>query len=57
MSYTVSGFEKRASECARLAMLTDDEMVGNELLRLRQTYLGIAERLRQQGFQEERRSN
>jgi len=51
MSYSVQGYEKRASECVRLGGLTDDDMVRGELLKLRQTYLNIADRLRAQGFE------
>lgn len=51
MSYTVEGYEDHARECVRLANLTDDELVRIELLKLRQTYLQIAQRLREQGFE------
>lgn len=51
MSYTVEGYEDHARECVRLANLTDDELVRIELLKPRQTYLQIAQRLREQGFE------
>jgi len=50
MPYSVDGYEARARECVRLANQADDPMVRTELLKLRQTYLTIAARLRQQGF-------
>ncbi|MEJ0043384.1 MAG: hypothetical protein WDM81_14710 [Rhizomicrobium sp.] len=52
MTYSVKGYEERARECVTLANLAKDQMVRNELLKLRQTYLNIALRLRQQGFEE-----
>jgi len=39
-------YPDRAEECVRLANLTRDEMIRAELLRLRQTYLNIAARLK-----------
>lgn len=51
MSYSVEGYDGRAKECARLANLTDDELIRAELLKLRQAYLHIAQRLREQGFE------
>jgi len=51
MPYTVEGYEGRAQECVRLASGTKDPMVRTELLKLRQTYLTVAERLRRQGFE------
>lgn len=45
MPYTASGYAWRAAECARLAASTADEMLQQELLRLRQTYLRLAEKL------------
>lgn len=45
MPYTALGYAGRAAECARLAALTADEMLQQELLRLRQTYLRLAEKL------------
>ena len=51
MPYTVEGYEGRAQECVRLAANTDDAMLRTELLKLRQTYLNVAERLRRQGFE------
>ena len=51
MPYTVEGYEKRAEECVRLASDTKDPMLRTELLKLRQTYLNVAERLRRQGFE------
>jgi hypothetical protein len=57
MSYTVDGYEHRAHECARLASLTDDDIVRSDLLELRQNYSKIAERLKQQGFQATHRDN
>ena len=44
--YGPVGYEARAQECVRLANQAVDRMVQMELLRLRQTYLAIAERLR-----------
>ena len=46
MSYSVEGYEVRAAECVRLANQAKDALVQKELLTLRQTYLQIAERLR-----------
>jgi len=51
MPYTVEGYEHRAEECVRLASATKDPMLRTELLKLRQTYLTVAERLRRQGFE------
>ncbi|HEY0106619.1 MAG TPA: hypothetical protein VGB91_11090 [Rhizomicrobium sp.] len=51
MPYSVEGYEDRAGECVKLANLAADPMVRTELLKLRQTYLTIAARLRQQGFE------
>jgi hypothetical protein len=51
MPYTVEGYEDRAQECVRLASATTDPMLRTELLKLRQTYLNVAERLRRQGFE------
>jgi hypothetical protein len=51
MAYTVEGYEGRARECIRLADSTTDPMLRTELLKLRQTYLTVAERLRRQGFE------
>lgn len=51
MPYTIEGYEDRAKECVRLASGTKDPMLRTELLKLRQTYLNIAERLRRQGFE------
>jgi len=48
-SYSPAGYEARAQECVRLANQSLDRMVQIELLRLRQTYLAIAERLRRHG--------
>jgi hypothetical protein len=47
MTYTGSGYLKRAQECARLASLTDDQILRAELLKLRQSYLIAAERLQE----------
>jgi hypothetical protein len=46
MTYTAEGYEKRAHECVVLANQAKDELVQRELLKLRQTYLTIAQRLR-----------
>lgn len=46
MPYSAGGYEERAEECVRLANLTKDEMLCQQLLRLRQTYLRTAEELR-----------
>lgn len=51
MPYSVEGYADRADECVKLANLAQDAMVRMELLKLRQTYLNIAERLRRQGFE------
>lgn len=48
MLYGPAGYEARAQECARLANQAMDRMVQMELLRLRQTYLAIADRLHRQ---------
>jgi len=50
MAYSVEGYETRAKECVRLANLADDELIRAELLKLRQTYLQIAHRLREHDF-------
>ncbi len=47
MSYSAEGYEKRAAECVVLANQARDSLVQAELLKLRQTYLHIAKRLRQ----------
>ncbi len=52
MTYSVAGYEERARECVRLANQAGDPLIRAELLKLRQTYLTIATRLRQQGFEE-----
>ena len=57
MSYTEIGYEQRAEECVRLAALAADEMIKSELLKLRQTYLQIASRLRQNREAAERRTH
>ena len=46
MVYTEEGYDARAQECVALANQAKDELIRRELLTLRQTYLGIAERLR-----------
>ncbi len=46
MVYTAEGYDMRAQECVVLANQAKDELIRRELLTLRQTYLGIAERLR-----------
>lgn len=46
MPYSVEGYETRAQECVKLANQATDQLVQMELLKLRQTYLTIAERLR-----------
>lgn len=51
MPYSVRGYKERANECVKLANLAGDQLVRMELLNLRQTYLKIAERLQQQGFE------
>lgn len=55
MPYSIAGYEARAQECAQLANQAGDQMIRMELLKLRQTYLNIAERLREQGFEPEPR--
>jgi len=44
--YGCEAYRARAGECVRLAELTADAMLQAELLKLRQTYLVIAGRLR-----------
>ena len=46
MIYTADGYETRARECVALANQAKDDLIQRELLKLRQTYLVIAERLR-----------
>ncbi len=46
MDYDAEGYERRAAECASLANAAKDTLIQRELLKLRQTYLHIAERLR-----------
>jgi len=46
MPYSPAGYAARAEECVRLANLTQDPMLSAELLKLRQSYLVIAERLK-----------
>jgi len=53
MPYSVQGYEARAEECVQLANQAGDQLIRMELLKLRQTYLNIAERLRLQGFERE----
>ena len=48
MPYSIEGYENRARECAKLANSAGDDLIQMELLKLRQTYLNIAQRLRQQ---------
>jgi hypothetical protein len=45
MPHSATAYAKRAEECVRLANLTADEFLQAELLRLRQSYLRIAEKL------------
>ena len=45
MPFTAVGYAKRAAECARLSALTTDSMLQQELLRLRQAYLRLSEKL------------
>jgi hypothetical protein len=47
MTYSAEGYEKRAAECVVLANQARDSLIQAELLKLRQTYLHIAKRLRQ----------
>ena len=51
MTYSVKGYEERAQECVNFANQATDQLIRSELLRLRQTYLTIAKRLREQGFE------
>jgi len=46
MPYSAEGYEKRAAECVVLANQARDSLIQAELLKLRQTYLHIAKRLR-----------
>ena len=57
MTYSVKGYEERARECVKIANQATDPLIRGELLKLRQTYLNIAERLRQQGFGEDASSS
>ena len=52
MPYSVEGYETRAEECARLAHEAKDQLIQMELLKLRQTYLQIANRLRNSGTED-----
>ena len=52
MPYSVRGYEERARDCVELAGKAKDALVRMELLKLRQTYLNVAARLRRQGFEE-----
>jgi hypothetical protein len=45
--YQAEDYRKRAEECAKLANRASDNLIQRELLKLRQTYLQVAERLRQ----------
>ena len=45
--YQPDDYRKRADECARLANQASDDLIQRELLKLRQTYLQIADRLRE----------
>jgi hypothetical protein len=45
MPYTAEGYARRAAECTRLAALTADDKLQQELLRMRQSYLRLAEKL------------
>lgn len=47
VTYTGPGYRARAEECARLASLTNDQILRAELLKLRQSYLIAAERLQE----------
>jgi hypothetical protein len=49
MTYSAKGYESRAEECVRLANQSRDELVQQELLKLRQIYLQIAKRLQALG--------
>jgi hypothetical protein len=46
MAYSADEYEGRAGECVTLANGTRDPLIQMELLKLRQTYLKIAQRLR-----------
>jgi hypothetical protein len=45
MPYSQAGYLARAEECVRLANMTKDPMLSAELLKLRQSYTIIADRL------------
>lgn len=47
MPYSSNGYEERAEECVRLANMAKDKMVQADLLKLRQTYLAVAKRLKE----------
>ena len=49
--YSIDGYDARAMECDRLANLTRDDLIQGELLKLAQTCLKIAQRLRELGFE------
>lgn len=44
--YSADAYGQRAQERTRLANLTQEDLIQRELLKLRQTYLEIAKRLR-----------
>ena len=43
MPYSRDGYLERAEECVRFANSTKDKMLSADLLKLRQTYLRLAE--------------
>lgn len=54
MPYSPAGYAARAEECVRLANLTKDPMLSAELLKLRQSYITIADRLTQRADEVDR---
>ena len=44
--YSPHGYEARAEQCLDLAYQAQDKLIRLELMKLRQTYLAIAERLK-----------
>lgn len=55
MPYSSEGYQARAEECVRLANLTTDQMLSAELLKLRQSYLVVSERLKRMEHGEDRK--
>lgn len=45
-SYSPHGYEARAQQCLEMANRVTDKLIRMELMKLHQTYLAIAERLK-----------